>query len=137
VVGPWDTIEAQPSDGAAGGGRVPVSGAAAVVGAATQAATSGGSPTPEMLPDGDMNVTMEEVAAGDPVGPTGLAGGTSSSTVVANDGATVESEAILGHPTLRAPGDVSLDEAMGMAHWALTQAQNVLHRESGGIIDKQ
>jgi hypothetical protein len=84
-----------------------------------------------------MNVTMEEVAAGDPVGPTGLAGGTSSSTVVANDGATVESEAILGHPTLRAPGDVSLDEAMGMAHWALTQAQNVLHRESGGIIDEQ
>jgi hypothetical protein len=34
----------------------------------------------------------------------------------------VEPEVILGHPTLRAPRDVSLDEAMGTARWALTQA---------------
>jgi hypothetical protein len=38
---------------------------------------------------------------------------------------------------LRAPGDVSLDEAMGMARWELTQAQNVLRWESGGIIDER
>jgi hypothetical protein len=49
----------------------------------------------------------------------------------------VEPEVILWHPTLRAPRDVSLDEAMGMARWALTQAQNMLHRESGGIIDER
>jgi hypothetical protein len=49
----------------------------------------------------------------------------------------LEPEVILGHSTLRAPGDVSLDEAMGMAHWALTQAQNVLHWESGGIINER
>jgi hypothetical protein len=48
----------------------------------------------------------------------------------------MEPEVILGHPTLRAPEDVSLNEAMGTAHWALTQVQNVLHRESGGIVDE-
>jgi tryptophanyl-tRNA synthetase len=35
------------------------------------------------------------------------------------------------------PEDVSLDEAMGMAHWALTEAQNVLHRERGGNVDER
>jgi hypothetical protein len=48
----------------------------------------------------------------------------------------VELDIILGHPTLRIPGDVSLDEAMGMARRVLNQAQNMLHRESGGIIDE-
>jgi hypothetical protein len=48
----------------------------------------------------------------------------------------MELEVILGHPMLRAPGDVSLDEAMGTARWVLTQAQNVLRRESGGIVDE-
>jgi hypothetical protein len=42
-------------------------------------------------------------------------------------------EAIFGHPPLRAPGDVSLDEAMGTAHWALNQARDVLRQESGDI----
>jgi hypothetical protein len=64
-------------------------------------------------------------------------GGASSSTEATNGGGTVEPEVILGHPTLRAPGDISLDEAMGTAHWALTQAQNVLRWESGGIVDEQ
>jgi hypothetical protein len=99
VVGRQDTIEAQPSEGAAGGDRVP---------------------GPEVLPEGDTNVTVEEVVAGDPTGSTGLAGGASSSTIAVDNGATVESEVILEHPTLRAPGDVSHDEAMGTAHWALT-----------------
>jgi hypothetical protein len=55
---------------------------------------------------------------------------------VADDGITVEeSRGILGHP-IRAPGDVSLDEAIGTARWALTQTQDVLHRESGGINDE-
>jgi hypothetical protein len=61
----------------------------------------------------------------------------SSSTEAADDGDGVEPKVILEHPMLMAPGDVSLDEAMGTAHWALTQAQNVLHRESGGIIDER
>jgi hypothetical protein len=61
----------------------------------------------------------------------------SSSTEAADDGDGVEPEVILEHPMLMAPGDVSLDEAMGTAHWALTRAQNVLHRESGGIIDER
>jgi hypothetical protein len=34
----------------------------------------------------------------------------------------MEPEVILGHPTLRSPGDVSLDKAMGAAPWVLTQA---------------
>jgi hypothetical protein len=75
-----------------------------------------------VLPEGDTNVTVEEVVAGDPTGSTGLAGGASSSTIAVDNGATVESEVILEHPTLRAPGDVYHDEAMGTAHWALTLA---------------
>jgi hypothetical protein len=81
-----------------------------------------------------MNVTVEEVATSDPASSTSPARSGSSSTVAADDSTTVESKVILGHPTLRAPGDVSLDEAMGTARWALTQAQNVLRRESGGIV---
>jgi hypothetical protein len=104
-------------------------------GATTQAATGGGSPAPKVSLEGATNVTIEEVAANDPASSTGPAGGASSSTVAAV-AAAVEPEVILGHPMLRAPEDVSLNEAMGMAHWALTQAQNVLHRESGGIIDE-
>jgi hypothetical protein len=38
-----------------------------------------------------------------------------------------EPEVVLGHPLLRAPGDVSLDETMSMTHGALNQAQDVLH----------
>jgi hypothetical protein len=41
-----------------------------------------------------------------------------------------------GHP-IRAPGDVSLDEAIGTARKALTQAQDVLHREIGSINDER
>jgi hypothetical protein len=55
---------------------------------------------------------------------------------VAHDDDTVEeSGVILGHP-IRAPVDVSLDEAMGTARWALTQAKDVLRQESGGINDE-
>jgi hypothetical protein len=39
----------------------------------------------------------------------------------------MQPEVILGHPTLRAPEDVSLNEAMHMARWTHTQAQNMLH----------
>jgi hypothetical protein len=42
VAEPQDTVEAQPSDEAVGGGGVPVTGAAVAVGAATQVATGGG-----------------------------------------------------------------------------------------------
>jgi hypothetical protein len=43
----------------------------------------------------------------------------SFSTKAADDGG-VEPDVILGHPTRRALRDVSLDEAIGMARWALT-----------------
>jgi hypothetical protein len=46
VVGPQDTIEAQPSDGAAGGDKVPVSGAVAAVDVIAQVTVSGGSLAP-------------------------------------------------------------------------------------------
>jgi hypothetical protein len=67
---------------------------------------------------------------------TGQLGGTSSSTEAADDSGDVEPEVILGHPTLRAPREVSLNEAMGTACWALTHAQSVLRREHGGIVDE-
>jgi hypothetical protein len=78
---------------------------------------------------GANNVTTEEVAADDPASSAGPSRGACFSTEMADDGSTGEPEVILGHPMLRAPGDVSFDEAMGTARWALTQAQNVLHQE--------
>jgi hypothetical protein len=100
--------------------------------------TGGGSQAPEVLPEGDTNVMAKEVAIGDPTASTGLAGGAFPSTAATDDNIAMEEPGvILGHPTLRAPGDVSLDEAMGTVRWALTQAQNMLHRESGGIVDER
>jgi hypothetical protein len=90
-----------------------------------------------VLPRSATNVTTKEVATEDPASSAGPSGGASSSTEATNGGGAMEPEVILGHPTLRAPGDISLDEAMGTAHWALTQAQNVLRWESGGIVDEQ
>jgi hypothetical protein len=52
--------------------------------------------------------------------------GVATTSVVAGDDIVEEPEVILGHPLLRAPGDVSLDKAMGTAHWTLIQAQEVL-----------
>jgi hypothetical protein len=46
VVGPQDTIEAQPSDGTAGGDKVPVSGPVAAVDVVAQVTVSGGSLAP-------------------------------------------------------------------------------------------
>jgi hypothetical protein len=90
----------------------------------------------EVLPEGDTNVTTGATAAGDPAASTGPTGGASPSTTVADNNATVEeSGGILGHP-IRAPKDVSLDEAVGTTCWVLTQAQDVLRRESGGINDE-
>jgi hypothetical protein len=137
VAEPQDTVEAQSSDKVVGGGEVPVIDGAVAVGAAAQAVAGGGSSASEVLPGGVANVTTEEVAADDPASSTGPSGGACFSTKVADDGGAVDPEVILGHPTLRAPRDVSLDEAMGTARWALTQAQNVLHRESGGIVDER
>jgi hypothetical protein len=136
VVEPQDSVEAQLSDEAVGGDGVLVSSAAVAVGVVTQVATNGVSLASEVLRGGATNVTTEEVATDDPASLASLSGGTCFSTVATDDGGAMEPEVILGHPTLRAPGDVSLDEAMGTAHWTLTQAQNVLHWESGGIIDE-
>jgi hypothetical protein len=136
VAEPQDTVEAQPSDEAVGGGGVLVIGAVVVMGAAAQVAAGGGSSASEVLPGGATNVTIEEVATDDPASSVVPLGRVSFSMEMADDGGSVEPEIILGHPTLRAPGDVSLDEAMGTAYWALTQAQNVLYQERGGIIDE-
>jgi hypothetical protein len=142
AVGPQDTIEAHgsrgPSDGAAGGDKVPVFDAANAAAAAAQVTIGDGSMAPEVLPEGDTNVTAKEVATANPAALTGPAEGAFPSTAAADDDVVMEEPGvILGHPTLRAPGDVSLDDTLGMARWVLTQAQNVLRRESGGIVDER
>jgi hypothetical protein len=142
AVGPQDTVDAHgskgPSDGVDGGDKVPVFGAAIAEGVVAQVTIGSGSPSPEVLPEGCTNVTMEEVAASDPAASTGPSRGAFPSTAAADDDVAMEEPGvILGHSTFRAPRDVSLDEAMDTAHWMLTQAQNVLHRESGGIIDER
>jgi hypothetical protein len=75
---------------------------------------------PRCYQGGATNVTTEEVAANDPASSAGPSGGACFSMKMADDGGAMEPEVILGHPTLRALGDVSLDEAMGTAHWVLT-----------------
>jgi hypothetical protein len=74
-----------------------------------------------VLPWGATNVTSKEVATDDPASSAGPSGGACFSTETV-DGSTMEPEVILGHPTLRSPGDVSLDKAMGAALWVLTQS---------------
>jgi hypothetical protein len=46
-------------------------------------------------------------------------------------------EVVLGHPTPYALGDVSVSEAVNMAHQALSQAQCVLHREGEDLADER
>jgi hypothetical protein len=62
--------------------------------------------------------------------------GAASASVVNGDNIVEEPEVIHWHPLLRDPRGVSLDEAMGTAHWALNQAQEVLHRERGDVDDE-
>jgi hypothetical protein len=48
----------------------------------------------------------------------------------ADDIVAEEPEVVLEHHILKAPRDVSLDEAMGKVCWVLNQAQDVLRQES-------
>jgi hypothetical protein len=75
-----------------------------------------------------LSLAMGEVAVGSSAGLMGPFAGAPSSlpqmgivtALVGADDATIEEpEVVLGHPTLRASGDVSLSEAMGTAHWVL------------------
>jgi hypothetical protein len=138
---PQDTVETHDSKGStvgsAGGDGVPISGTAVAVGtAALDVVTGDGSLTHEVSLVGDANVTAGATTVGDPAASTGPAGRVSPSAAVADDDVTVEeSRGILGHP-IRALEDVFLDEAMGTTRWALTQAQDVLRQESGGINDE-
>jgi hypothetical protein len=84
-----------PSNRAAGGDRVPVSGAAIAAGAAAQVVTDGGSLAPEVSPGGDTNATMGATTAGDPATSTGPVGGASPSTAVANDGDIMEESGVI------------------------------------------
>jgi hypothetical protein len=62
--------------------------------------------------------------------------GAASASAVDGDDVAEEPDVVHEHPLLRAPGDVSLDEAMGIAHWALSQAQEGLHRGCGIVDDE-
>jgi hypothetical protein len=72
------------------------------------ATTTTGSGVPEVLPTGDV--------ANDGVGAATTGDGDDNSN---GDGDGGELEVIMGHPNLRAPGHISLPEAMGTAHFAL------------------
>jgi hypothetical protein len=99
---------------------------------APKVVTSYGSPTPVLDP-----------TAMTPIGPsTGVStlrpemDVTSASTVNGDDIAE-EPEVIHRHSLLRAPWGVSHDEVMGTTHWALSQVQEVLHRERGDVDDER
>jgi hypothetical protein len=91
------------------------------------------------------SLAMSEAAASDPAASTSPANGAPSSsprmaaaTASAgdDDNAIEEPEVIIGHPSLRAPGAISLSEAMGTTHFVLNQVHDVLHREREGINEE-
>jgi hypothetical protein len=105
---------------------------------APEAATGDGSPAP--IPDTTAAMAMtaatligSSVGASSPQPQMGAA----FTSAVAGDDIAEEPEVIHGHPLLRAPRGISLDEAMGTAQWALNQAQEVLRRERGDVDDKR
>jgi hypothetical protein len=46
-------------------------------------------------------------------------------------------EVVLGHPTPYVPGDISVGEAVSMAHQAMSQVQRILHREGEDLVDER
>jgi hypothetical protein len=75
------------------------------------------------------------LSAGVPSSPPWM--GAATALVGADDDTAEELEVILGHPILRASGDVSLSKAMGTTHWVLNQVHGVLHREREDIDDER
>jgi hypothetical protein len=57
--------------------------------------------------------------------------------MVVDDDIVEEPKVVLGRPLLRAPRDIALDKAIGMACWALNQAQDMLHREHWDINNER
>jgi G:T/U-mismatch repair DNA glycosylase len=55
----------------------------------------------------------------------------------ADDNTIEKPKVIMGHPGLRAPGTVSLSEAMGTTHFVLNQAQDVLYWEREDINEER
>jgi hypothetical protein len=54
----------------------------------------------------------------------------------ADDNTVEESEVIMGHLGLRAPGTISLFEVMGTPHFVLNQVHDVLRREREDINEE-
>jgi hypothetical protein len=97
-------------------------------------ASGGGSSAPDMESEVETTVAAEATSsptAGEvtdqdpatsssspPISPSSLQPrvADASASAGADDNIMVEPEAILGHPPLRAPGDVSLDEVIGTVH---------------------
>jgi hypothetical protein len=95
--------------------------------AVPETVASDGSPAPEVIPE--MVTEVEEtmgattVVAPSPPHETATGGPTASSDPADVAG---ELEVVMGQATFHAPGDVSLDEAVSTASWALSQVQRVL-----------
>jgi hypothetical protein len=107
-----------------------------------EAAGGDGTPFPKTVPAMGTTTTAGEATADDPAASTGLATSAPSSPpqmasaialVGTDDNANEEPEVIMGHLSLRAPGDVSLFEVMGATHFALNQVHDMLRREREDI----
>jgi hypothetical protein len=77
---------------------------------------------PEVVLEGGTMVVVHTVAPSPPHGATEASSSAPRATAAldAAAGGVGGLEAVMGHPTFHAPGDVPLDEAMGMAHQALS-----------------
>jgi hypothetical protein len=107
-----------------------------------------GIPTPNttMAVEAMTSLATSEAVASDLVASSGPAFGAPSSpphvvsataSMGTDDNTIEELEVIMGHPGLRAPRTVSLSEAMGMTHFVLNQAHDVLCREREDINEER
>jgi hypothetical protein len=91
------------------------------------------------------SLAMNGTAIGDPTASTSPVASAPSSlpqmaaattSAGADDNTVEESEVIMGHHGLRAPGTISLFEVMGTSHFVLNQVHDVLRREREDINEE-
>jgi hypothetical protein len=96
-------------------------------------------PVPEEVPTKGAMITARTTSPSPPRGASVASSPAphAAATAGAAASAAVGPEVILGHPTLYTPDYIPLDEAVSMAHKALSQVQCVLHREDERLADKR
>jgi hypothetical protein len=94
---------------------------------------------PEVVPVEGVMTIVHPVTPSSPHGAAEASSLTPHVAIATDAAAGVvgELEVVMEHPTFHALDDIPLDEAVSMAHRALSQAQRVLCREDKDLIDER